>query len=196
MLSNGKGVEKNRSEAFQWYEKAAAHGHKTALYSLGLYYVKGLEGVDKNLVKAGECFEKAAQLGMVTAMTSLVSLYRMRLTTSDKPTPSMRDNHGNDGHSDPTTYYRDQIVYWYRKAAALGDASAQRELGILYNAGLFGITQDHAMALDLLAKASRQEDAQATLLLASYYQNGTLVDKDDDQAIRLYLFAINLGSPM
>ncbi|CAO3591813.1 unnamed protein product [Absidia cylindrospora] len=197
MLSNGKGVEKNRSEAFQWYEKAATHGHKTALYSMGLYYVKGLEGVDKDLKKACECFEKAAQLGMITAMTSLASLYRMRLTNSEET----HNSQGNDDDlattiSDTATYYRDQIVYWYRKAAALNDAGAQRELGILYNAGLFGITQDHAMALELLAKASRQEDAQATLLLASYYQNGTLVEKDDDQAIRLYLFAISLGSPI
>lgn len=187
MLSNGKGVAKDRSEAFQWYDKAAKNGHRTALYSLGLYYVKGLDGVTKDLQMAGECFEKAAQLGMITAMTCLASLYRMLVneTLAER----------SDG--DPTiSYYREQIVFWYRKAAALGDSSAQRELGIFYNAGLFGVTQDHAMALDLLVKASRQEDAQATLLLASYHQNGVVVDKDDDQAILLYLHASSLGSPV
>ncbi|ORZ19370.1 hypothetical protein BCR42DRAFT_217316 [Absidia repens] len=186
MLSNGKGVEKDRPEAYQWYKKAAEQGHKTALYSLGLYYVKGLDGVTMDLEKASECFKQAAQQGMVTAMVSLASLYRMTVNNiQDMP----------DGN--PTSsYYLEQIVFWYRKAAALGDVGAQRELGIIYNAGLFGITQDHAMALDLLSKASRQEDAQATLLLASYYQHGILVERNDEQAIRLYLYAISLGSPV
>ncbi|KAI8330699.1 hypothetical protein BC941DRAFT_439954 [Chlamydoabsidia padenii] len=186
MLSNGKGVDKNRSEAFHWYDKAAKNGHKTALYSLGLYYVKGLDGIPKDLQLAGDCFEKAAQLGLVTAMVSLASLYRMLInetleTRNDDPTLS---------------YYREQILFWHRKAAALGDSNAQRELGIFYNAGLFGVAQDHTMALDWLSKASRQEDAQATLLLASYYQNGIVVDKNDDQALRLYLYASSLGSPV
>ncbi|CAO3591885.1 unnamed protein product [Absidia cylindrospora] len=186
MLSNGKGVEKDRPEAFQWYKKAAEQGHKTALYSLGLYFVKGLDGVAKDLEKASECFELAGQQGMVTAMVSLASLYRMKINNAQ----DMRNE-------DPTTsYYLEQIIFWYRKAAALGDVGAQRELGIIYNAGLFGIPQDHTMALDLLGKASRQEDPQATLLLASYYQHGTLVERNDEQAIRLYLYAISLGSPV
>ncbi|KAI8089318.1 uncharacterized protein BX664DRAFT_332716 [Halteromyces radiatus] len=194
MLSNGKGVEKNRQEAFQWYQKAAQQGHKTALYSMGLYYVKGLDGVDKDLKVATDCFKKAAQLGLVTAMTSLASLYRIHLTSLNNKHDNEDDQDIADSSPSSSSYYRDQVIFWYRKAAALGDVNAQRELGILYNSGLLGITQDHAMAFDLLGKASRQEDAQATLLLASYYQHGTMVEKDDDQALQLYLYAASLGS--
>ncbi|KAG0164094.1 hypothetical protein DFQ28_010813 [Apophysomyces sp. BC1034] len=171
MLSNGQGVVRNRLVALDWYQKAATKGHRTALYSLGLYYAKGLEGVQKDLDKAQSCFEKAARLGLPSAMSSLAAIYRL--------------NHKNE-----------QAVYWYRKAAGLGDVVAQRELGMLHDGGLLGIPQDYATAFDLLQKAAGQLDAQATLLLGSYYQNGFVVEKDTDRAIQLYLEAAQLGAPV
>ncbi|KAI9306811.1 hypothetical protein BJ944DRAFT_262915 [Cunninghamella echinulata] len=190
MLSNGKGVEKNRQQAFQWYEKSAQKGHKTALYSLGLYYAKGLDGIPKDLNKARDCFEKSAQLGFVTSMTSLASLYRLMLTSQQQHQQQMNSNDLLDN----PTYYRDQMIFWYRKAASFGEITAQRELGTIYNGGLFGISQDHNLALEFLRKANQQQDAQATLLLGSYYQHGIIVEKDQHQAIQLYLNAASYGS--
>ncbi|KAF7727770.1 hypothetical protein EC973_007001 [Apophysomyces ossiformis] len=171
MLSNGQGVARDRQAAFDWYQKAADKGHRTALYSLGLYYVKGIGGIQKDLAKARSYFEKSARLGFPSAMSSLAALYRL-------------------------DQQNEQAIQWYRKAAGLGDVVAQRELGMLYDEGLLGVSQDHAMAFDLLQKAAGQLDAQATLLLGSYYQNGIVVPKETERAIELYLEAGRLGAPV
>ncbi|KAI8374477.1 uncharacterized protein BYT42DRAFT_499505 [Radiomyces spectabilis] len=170
MLSNGQGVPCNRKDAYTWYEKAAQKGHRTALYSLGLYHAKGLAGCARSLDQARTYFEKAAQLGLPKAMTSLATTYRLTAT------PQL-----------------DKSIYWYKKAAALDDVTAQRELGILYDAGT-EVPQNHRLAYEYLEKAAKHKDSQAMLLLGSYYQNGLIVTKDYDQAIQLYLEASAFGS--
>ncbi|KAI8393861.1 uncharacterized protein BYT42DRAFT_542057 [Radiomyces spectabilis] len=182
MLSNGQGASRDRKAAFTWYEKAAQRNHKTALYSLGLYYAKGLENIPKDISKARSCFEKSARLGFPSAMTSLATLCRMAST---------RD------HLSPEAQQQQQSVaiQWYQKAASLNDPVAQRELGMIYDAGL-GVSQSHETAFHYLRKAAEQHDAQATLLLGSYYQNGFAVEKDLNKAIELYLLAADLGAPV
>lgn len=189
MLSNGQGVERDREAAFPWYEKAAQKGHKVALYSLGLYYAKGLGGIRVDTNRARVYFEKAARKGVPSAMTSLATLYRMaaygrqhHLGASSLP-KSLHDQQEQ----------RELMVYWYQKAAEAGDAIAQRELGVLYDAGI-GVTQNHAKAFDLLRKAADQKDARATLLLGSYYQNGLAVQVDTEKALELYHEATRLGA--
>ncbi|ORX46295.1 HCP-like protein [Hesseltinella vesiculosa] len=183
MLSNGKGVARNRNQAFEWYERAGKQGHKTALYSLGIYHVKGLEGCAKDLEKAAQYFEQAAQLGLVRAMTALGNLYRLLLSTI--PAECAHEH---------AIGYREQLIKWHGKAALLHDVQAQRELGIIYSKGLYGVTQDHLLAVDLLRKASQQDDIQATLMLGSYYERGHAIQKNDDQALQCYLKVAHLGS--
>ncbi|KAI9028883.1 hypothetical protein CLU79DRAFT_736556 [Phycomyces nitens] len=177
MLSNGQGVEQDRAAAFYWYEKAANKDHKTALYSLGLYYAKGMFGVEKDLFKARSCFKKSARLGVVSAMTTLATICKM----------------SSNGDSPEGQEQQRQTVYWYEKAAQYGDPVAQRELAILYDAGI-GVSQSYPKALVYLQKSASQKDTQATLLLGNYYQNGHAVDRDLNQAIELYLEAAHLGS--
>ncbi|GBC04277.1 hypothetical protein RclHR1_00560004 [Rhizophagus clarus] len=50
-LYNGKGVEKNLSEALKYFEQAAKNGFKVAMYSAGKLYFNG-DGVEKNKDKA------------------------------------------------------------------------------------------------------------------------------------------------
>ncbi|KAI8142152.1 hypothetical protein BJV82DRAFT_517070 [Fennellomyces sp. T-0311] len=176
MLSNGQGVERDRSAAFPWYEKAARKGHRIALYSLGLYYAKGLGGVSTDLRRARACFDRAARKGYVPAMTSLAILCRYE--TGSNMT-------GNDA----------RMVYWYKKAADLGDASAQRELGMLYDQGL-GVKQNYERAFQLMQKAAEQREPRATLMLGSYYQNGIGgVEANFEKALELYHEAAQLGAP-
>jgi TPR repeat protein len=47
----GHGVEKNKSEAFHWYERAAEQCHADAQFNLGVAYDDG-EGIKVNKAKA------------------------------------------------------------------------------------------------------------------------------------------------
>ncbi|KAI9319137.1 hypothetical protein BX666DRAFT_1854633 [Dichotomocladium elegans] len=169
MLANGRGVPHDPRGAFPWYQRAADKGHPSALYSLGLYYARGCKGitaVDQN--KARECFERAARKGLVTAMTSLASLYR-------------------------AAHQTEPMVYWFQKAASLGDPSAQRHLGALYKSGL-GVEKNYSIAVEWLTKAVHQKDSQAALLLGSCYQNGESLEVDYEKALALYYQAAQLGN--
>ncbi|KAF7722301.1 hypothetical protein EC973_003452 [Apophysomyces ossiformis] len=187
MLANGQGVALDRSKAFYWYERSAQKGNKTALYSLGLYYLKGLEHVQKDLTRARLYFEKAARLGVPAAMSAFASLCKLAFMSNfNDLTSAQKDDLDNQ---------RELAVYWFQKAASLGDPVAQRELGILYDAGV-GVIQSYERAFDFLQKASEQNDAQATLLLGNYYQNGLAVEKDLTRAIEIYHRASELGAPV
>lgn len=166
----------DRAAAFEWYERAASKRHKTALYSLGLYYHKGIPPASRDLTRARELFTQAAELGVVKAMESLASIYLSH---------SSRDD-------------RREAVRWYRRAADRGSSLAQRELGKMHDAGSLGVAQDYAEAFRLFERAAAQKEAQATLLLGSYYQNGknAVVEKDMDKALALYLEAGRLGAPV
>ncbi|KAI8093029.1 uncharacterized protein BX664DRAFT_99253 [Halteromyces radiatus] len=177
MLSNGQGVSRDRKSAFHWYKKAADKNHKMALYSLGLYHAKGLEGKPKDLLCARICFEKAARLGVAPAMTSFATLCRVASLQSG---PQQQEQ-------------REQAIYWYQRAATTGDVVAQRELGLIYDAGL-GVPRNYDTAFSYFQQAASRHDAQATLLLGSYYQNGMSVEKDLEKSIELYLEADKLGA--
>ncbi len=49
-------------KAKEWYEKAAAHDHETAMLRIGYLYENG-NGVEQSYSKAKEWFEKAADHG-------------------------------------------------------------------------------------------------------------------------------------
>ncbi|KAG0185369.1 hypothetical protein DFQ28_009473 [Apophysomyces sp. BC1034] len=187
MLANGQGIARDRSAAFVWYERSAQKGNKTALYSLGLYYLKGIENIPKDLTRARLYFEKAARLGVPAAMSAFASLCKLASIPSSKNLSPYQAQEQNE--------QRELAVHWFQKAASLGDAVAQRELGVLYDAGI-GVIQSYERAFDFLRKAAEQNDAQATLLLGSYYQNGLAVEKNLIRAIEIYLKAADLGAPV
>ena len=71
---NGKGVEKNYTEAMKWYKKAAAQGHANAKAHIGYLYVNGL-GVDKNFDEAWKWYKQAAESGSAMAQTWIGGMY-------------------------------------------------------------------------------------------------------------------------
>ncbi|KAI9317041.1 hypothetical protein BX666DRAFT_135982 [Dichotomocladium elegans] len=172
---------RDRAGAFPWYEKAAALGHPIAQYTAGFYHVKGIAGVPIDLKKARGHFESSAVQGYVPAMTSLAALCRKTVLHGS----SVRKNQHK---------LCSQMVYWYKKAAAAGDAVAQRDLAMLYGSGL-GVKQNYEAAFDLLTKASQQNDTRAILLLGSYYQNGIVAETNLEKAMALYDRAAKLGAP-
>ncbi|CAO3608797.1 unnamed protein product [Cunninghamella blakesleeana] len=187
MLSNGRGIPKDRKAAYGWYKKAAEKNNKTALYSLGLYYAKGLDGIPKNLLQARQCFGKSARLGYVPAMTIYAKFCRDAW--------SQTGSHNNNSNQHQQQELCQQAVHWYQKAALQGEVEAQRELGLMFYAG-FCVVRNLETAFNYLQQATNGKDAQATLLLGNFYEEGHYVEKDLNKSVNLYLDAEKLGSPI
>lgn len=58
----GKGVKKNYTEAFKWFQLSAEQGYDDALYNLGVCYEKGL-GCKRDYVQAAQYYQIAMDCG-------------------------------------------------------------------------------------------------------------------------------------
>jgi TPR repeat protein len=170
MLSNGQGVSQNRKLAFQWYTKAASKGHRTAQYSLGLYYSKGLEGVPQDFEKAQSYFEQATTQGLPEAFNSLAALFEAQ-----------------------GKY--EEALYWYKRGASNGDPVSLRQLAMMYDGGV-GVSASHEIAFKLFEKSSLLNDSQSELMIGSYYEHGHYVDVDIGKALEYYAKAESHGAHM
>jgi hypothetical protein len=83
----------------------------------------------------------------------------------------------------------------YRRAADLGDASAQTNLGWMYQHG-WVIQQDDDEALKWLRKAAGQGDALGQYRLSTMYENGQGVPRDYSEAMKWYRLAADQGNAL
>lgn len=79
-----------------------------------------------------------------------------------------------------------------RQKANQGDASAQRNLGFIYDNGQ-GVTQNYGKAVAWYRKAADKGDAIAQYSLAVMYSNGDGVTQDDAKAAAWYRKAADQG---
>jgi len=87
-----------------------------------------------------------------------------------------------------------QAADWFRKAAELGDAKGQFNLGLFYSEGK-GVAQDYAQAAQWFRKAADQGLAQAQNNLGFLYQQGQGVAKDPALAAQWFRKAAEQGFP-
>ncbi|MFA4871976.1 MAG: SEL1-like repeat protein [Patescibacteria group bacterium] len=79
-----------------------------------------------------------------------------------------------------------------RKAAEQGDATAQKNLGIMYESGQ-GVPKDYAKAVEWFQKAAEQGNPHAQLNLGNMYYNGQGVSRDYVKAVEWYRKAAEQG---
>ncbi len=108
---NGKGVEKNLTEAIKWYEKAAIKNDRDALYHLALILIKFEE---KDWQTIHELLKRAADQDHPNAAYNLAVMYQK---------------------GDGVETNAEQTIYWYEKAAKAGFPNAQYNLGMIYFEG-------------------------------------------------------------
>ena len=94
--------------------------------------------------------------------------------------------------------YLDQKDYssamiWFRKAAEQGNASAQNNIGWLYEKG-FGVQQDYAEAMTWFLKSANQRNADAENNIGWLYSKGWEVKQDYAEAMTWYRKAAGHGS--
>jgi len=78
-----------------------------------------------------------------------------------------------------------EAVTWFRKAAEQGVASAEFQMGQLYDFG-FGVAQDDGLALDWYRKAAGHGSAAAERSVGDFYSKGRAVTTDPVEAARWY----------
>jgi Sel1 repeat len=132
----GHGVERDLSQALQWYTRAAAQGSAVAQYRLGAFYERGW-GVPADLERARVWYARAAEQGNVKAIHNLGVLAAA------------------GGRGDLAA-----AAVWFAKAAEFGLPDSQINLAILHQNGL-GLPKDLVRAYKWLALAARAGDREA-----------------------------------
>ena len=81
---------------------------------------------------------------------------------------------------------------WYRKAAEQGYATAQFNLGLMYENG-WGVDKNEATAVECYRKAANQGHADAQFYLGLMYECGLGVDKNHSTGVEWYRTAAGQG---
>lgn len=84
-------------------------------------------------------------------------------------------------------------MYYYKKAADLGDAGAYNNLGVMYANGK-GVAKSYSTARSYFQKAADMGNKIACNNVAGYYEDGTGGAKDKYQALKYYKKACDLGN--
>lgn len=129
--------------AIEWYKKAAAQGHPSAYYKLGLLTQDSAEGQHLLQIAASE-FDVFAQKGDAAAQNTLASMYEKG--------QGMNKN-------------MKLAIKWYETAALQGNATAQLNMGRLYASGN-GLPQDTQRATYWLNLAAAQGVEEANFMLS------------------------------
>ena len=142
IYQEGRGVEKNYTQAAYWLRKAGLKGSLRAETELGHLFEEGL-GVPKSDLVAIEWYRKAALKGDAIAQYNLGLFYAT----------------GRGGGRDAA-----KAAIWYRRAAEQGIADAALNLAALYSDGE-GVPQNHVLeyALVLIAADHRVSVAEKRL---------------------------------
>ncbi len=127
-----------QTNAFAWFNAAAAQGFAPAQYRVGNMYEKGL-GVERSASNAKLWYQMAAEAGNVSAMHNLAVLFAS----------------GADGSVDSASALR-----WFQKAADLGVGDSQFNLGVMKGKGQ-GVPQDLEESYKWLAILAKSGDAEA-----------------------------------
>lgn len=208
-LTGRDGFTLKEKEGVELLEKAAARGHRSAMFQLAEYYHASREESVRE--KGRGWLRKAAQNGHIPAMTRLAQAY---YTGKDAPldtaqaivwieaaqqafpcTPQELTAVGRSLLQGIGTQSEDGKAGAYlTQAAEMGYADAQRELGMMYLAGLDGIPRDSAKGVDWIHKAAQQGDVRSMLELGNAYAAGDGVEQSLKSAAGWWKKAADSGN--
>jgi len=164
LYAQGRGVQRDLTEAAGWYRKAAEQGNAEAEFALGQMYSRGW-GVPRDEVDAMRWFQMAND------------------PDSDGPPTDWALIEGYGMEQD-----QKQAAYWYQLAADKGHAEAQFNLGRLYATGE-GVPHDEEQALRWVRASASQGFAPAQARFGMRYASGNGIGQDD----RLAYFWLTLA---
>jgi TPR repeat protein len=170
--SDGLGVEKNESTAFDWFSKSASCGNMHGENTVGYDYLYGHNGAAKDYALALQWLRKAAAQGNPKAQANLGDMYY-------------------NGWGVPQDY--NSAFTWYRKASTNGNAYAESMIGYMYESGT-GTKKDAIEATARFRSAAAKGNDFAQNNLGIHYQNGEGVIADSSTAAFWYRRASRQGN--
>ena len=205
--AKGTGVPVNPDKAAEYYRRAADQGDKYGQYNLGMCYRYG-KGTSKDYTQALLWFTKAAESGHLEALSMAEACIAEKkgidpsrhdmvelLNRAEKNDPECQYKLGMAYmHGDGTAQVYQEAFNWFLRAANLGYADAQFEVGCFYYSGKRDIFQNLEKANYFFKEAAKRGHPEATFNLGVCYYNGAGVEKNEDLAIRLFKKAASLGS--
>jgi TPR repeat protein len=124
MFESGRGVQKNYTEAEQWFQKAAAQNELDAIWNIGILHHRGRGGYPKDFLEAQKWYLRAAEQGHMPSQVSLAGAY---------------------GSGDGVERDYNNAAKWYLRAANQGYFVAQYSLAMMLEQGQ-GVPQDQVLA--------------------------------------------------
>lgn len=188
----GGGVRKDIGQAIEWYRKAAELGNSTAMVSLGECY-----DIKRDMDQAIHWYRKAAKLGDIEAMHHLGQCYEYGWGVEKNKSQAMEwyrkvEEEAKEQGEPDSLYFigsdyengtgireivdKSKAIYWYQKAADLGDEDAKkrlRELGEYKNSG---IAQSAEEWFDMGLEAEEREEWEDAVF---YYQKAAENGNED-----------------
>ncbi|MCS7005306.1 MAG: sel1 repeat family protein [Cytophagales bacterium] len=159
LYEEGKEMPKDPAQAFVYYQKSANHQYLPAVLALARCYEQGI-GTTANQERAVRLYLQASNEGSLEAQSIL-------------------KNYDLNQYLNPN-----EVIYLQFKAST-GDAREMFVLSEKYAKGE-GVARDFNKSIELLEKSASLDYLPAILKLASYYEKGELVPKNDTVAFKLY----------
>ncbi|MBI2791076.1 MAG: sel1 repeat family protein [Gammaproteobacteria bacterium] len=195
LYADGIGTEVNHEKAFEIFSQLAEQNHSSAQFKLGQLYYYG-KGIDKDHSLAKKWFLKSARLGSEDAKNWVAIVYRDALNTNQNDENEEEINNWIQyaaENGEPEAIFLKGMNYLYgrnhmpqnidqgmnliNEAASKEFVPALRELGMIYEQGLFGMNNT-SKAHEWYLKASQKGDGYAQYRLANMYFVGDGIDRD------------------
>ncbi|MFI3290639.1 MAG: hypothetical protein R3Y46_02035 [Opitutales bacterium] len=192
-----RGTAKNDTEAFNCFKSAVEQGHARSLPNLLRCYTQGI-GTDINLKAAFDITEKVAQSGDENAQISLASCYLNAIgVEKDEPKGfALAQDFAQNGNKQALLLVAD--CYFYGTGVEKNQEEALKYLEKTAKADLnatwatlakFAKTIDTKLAqsnIFNLLKEKAKTNNNAKSALASIYLNGYALEKNQEEAFKLY----------
>ncbi|WP_434768055.1 tetratricopeptide repeat protein [Pseudomonas triticicola] len=206
LYEEGEGLDEDLPAAVGWYEKSIKAGYPYAIYMLAMIYRQDLVNGKEKFVTY---LSMAEDTGYPPALLQLSSEYLSGEVFEKNDEFSRRylekaqSDHFPKAYTEIGKRYavgyggypleKEKAVYFYKRAAELGDLEAMGALASCLASG-WGTKQDYSESLKWSWKAYNQGDKNAALELAIRHANGQGVKKDESKALELMQEAADRGN--
>lgn len=189
--------EKLMKEGFNALKKKVDSGDMHYVNSLGYAYEFGI-GTSLSIKEAMKYYEMAAKQNNTLGMTNLADLY-IQEDKLKKAKPLLvkaaEKEHGYAQYLLSMNFFdlysenNKEALFWLEKAANHDEPEALFQLGVYYSEG-----NDLAKSIKYYQRAAELNHADAALELSYIYDEGSIVEQDEDKALFFLKKSAELGN--
>ena len=189
--------EKLMKEGFNALKKKVDSGDMHYANSLGYAYEFGI-GTPLNIKEAMKYYEMAAKQNNALGMTNLADLYIQEDKLKKAKPLLVKAAEKEYGYAqyllamnffDLYSENNKEALFWLEKAANNDEPEALFQLGVYYSEG-----NDLAKSIKYYQRAAELNHADAALELSYIYDEGAIVEQDDDKALFFLKKSAELGN--